>query len=193
MKKIPGYEIRTMQREEFMALWSPGAKEIFADQAIFRVAESLSAAELAKQREVSQMFGMPFDLYLGVFAEEKFVGWAWGFQDSFDSFYMCNSAVLPEHRRKGIYSALLEATIENVSTKGFQRITSRHAATNNSVIIPKLKFGFVITSLEVSDVFGTLVHLTYFTHPLRRKMIDYRVGQIRSDQEIERALAGKKS
>jgi len=81
--------------------------------------------------------------------------------------------------------------VQEVTQLGFQRIYSRHRATNNAVLIPKLKAGFVLTSLEVSDAFGTMVHLTYFSHPLRRKILDYRVGQIQPDQEIAQWLGFK--
>lgn len=64
----------------------------------------------------------------------------------------------------------------------------RHSATNNAVIIPKLKAGFVITSMEISDMFGVLVHLTYFPKVLRRKMITYRVGDMKPDEEIKKCL-----
>ena len=70
--------------------------------------------------------------------------------------------MLPGHRRKGIYTALMHRVIETVVEKGFQKIYSRHSVTNNDVIVPKLKAGFVISSMEISDVFGVLVHLVYF-------------------------------
>jgi hypothetical protein len=42
--------------------------------------------------------------------------------------------------------------------------------------------------MEVSDMFGTLIHLHYFPKELRRKMMDYRVGQIKPDEEIKKSL-----
>jgi hypothetical protein len=46
----------------------------------------------------------------------------------------------------------------------------------------------VITGIEVSDVFGVLVHLSYFFNPLRRKVLDVRVGQARPDAEVKRYM-----
>jgi hypothetical protein len=60
--------------------------------------------------------------------------------------------------------------------------------TNNDVIIPKLKAGFLITSFELSDTFGSLVHLTYYPSPLRRKVQVYRAGDLFPDEEIRKAL-----
>ena len=44
--------------------------------------------------------------------KENFIGWSFGWQENPNTYYMCNSAVLPKYRRKGIYSALLDLNIE---------------------------------------------------------------------------------
>ena len=113
-----------------------------------------------------------FELHLGVFKGEEFIGWHFGYQVNQWEFYMCNTGVLEEHRRKGIYSSLLEFVLSECKQAGFQEISSRHNASNNQVIIPKLKSDFVISSLEVSDVFGVLVQLKYYTNPKEKR--DYR-------------------
>ena len=59
----------------------------------------------------------------------------------------------------------------------FKEIFSRHNATNNPVIIPKLKMGFIISGLEVSDTFGTLLQVKYYTNEKRRDIMDFRTGQ----------------
>tara|TARA_B100000886_G_scaffold202261_1_gene139668 strand:- start:197 stop:508 length:312 start_codon:yes stop_codon:yes gene_type:complete len=101
---------------------------------------------------------------------------------------MCNSGVLSNFRRKGIYSSLLETKIKVLSEMGFQLIYSRHNATNNNVLIPKLKAGFVISKMEISDTFGCLVHLHYFTNKTRQKLMDYRSGKTKPDQELKDLL-----
>jgi len=132
--------------------------------------------------------GNPYQLRLGLFYKNEFVGWSAAHQESSETYYMRNSAILPAHRRKGLYSALLKQTIATLTEKGFQRIYSRHSATNNNVIIPKLKVGFTISSLEVTDMFGVLVHLVYFPKDLRRKVMVYRVGDIKPDNEIRTCM-----
>ncbi len=133
--------------------------------------------------------GNPYKLHLGVFdRENKFIGWSWGIQESGTTFYMVNSAVLSEHRRKGIYGALLKRCVEILSKKGFQLIYSRHCATNNAVIIPKLQAGFIISKMEMDDRFGVLVHLHFYTNELRRKIMDYRSGLVRPDNEIKKVF-----
>ena len=101
---------------------------------------------------------------------------------------MVSTGILKEHRRRGIYAALLPVVLERVRTKGFQVVTSRHNLTNNAVIIPKLKAGFVISGFEVNDMYGSLVHLSYFFNPTRRKVLDVRVGQAAPDEEVQALL-----
>jgi hypothetical protein len=76
--------------------------------------------------------------------------------------------------------------IELVTKQGFQLITSSHNATNSAIIIPKLKAGFIITGFELSDTFGLLVNLTYYTNATRRKIMDFKAGQTRPDDELRR-------
>lgn len=184
-----GYTIREMSHEEFVLLWDKYAESIFDDNSqIFRVQDWLSDQEKESIKTLRSFMGTPFQLRLGVFYNNNFVGWSAGHQESAETYYMRNSAVLPEHRKKGLYTALLNETLQILQSKGFQKIYSRHSSTNNDVIIPKLKAGFKITSLEVSDMFGVLVHLTYFSSELRRKMLVYRVGDIKPDNEIKKCL-----
>lgn len=183
-----GYEIRSMTWAEFSPLYNQHAKGIFADSQIFRYHQFLSEDEKTKFAELGQNYKGAYELNLALFYKNKFAGWCSGDQHSAEAFYMRNSAILPEHRRKGLYTALLTETLRVLTEKGFQKIYSRHNATNNPVIIPKLKAGFVISTLEVSDMFGTLVHLTYLTNPLRRKMMIYRTGDMMPDAEIKSAL-----
>ena len=101
---------------------------------------------------------------------------------------MAASAVLPGHRQKGLYTALVKYLIQRTTEEGFQKIYGTHCATNNAVLIPKLKLGFVFSKVELSDMFGTILHLQYFTNPLRRKVMDYRSGQRVPDAEIKSVM-----
>ena len=184
-----GYEIRALSDEEFDPLWNKHVSKIFDENSqIFRLYRFLSAEEKAKVEALRGSLGKPYTLNLALCYKGDFVGWSAGHQESAETFYMRNSAILPEHRRKGLYTALLSRTVEELKEKGFQKIYSRHNATNNDVIIPKLKYGFTIASLEISDMFGVLVHLVYFPKELRRKMTIYRVGDMKPDDEIRTCL-----
>jgi hypothetical protein len=150
--------------------------------------EHISSMEKENLKVLGKNMGSPFKIRLGVFKGDEFVGWSFGDQQSSDIYYMRNSAIRPEFRRQGLYSALLKANIELLTQKGFQKIYSRHTTTNNAVIIPKLAAGFIITSMELDDMFGSLVHLSYFTNPLRRKMMEFRTGNLRPDGELRAVL-----
>ena len=97
---------------------------------------------------------------------------------------MCNSGILKEYLRKGLYSKLLQETLKVVSNEGFQIISSRYCATNNPVIIPKLMAGFIISGMELTDQFGTLIHLQYYTNKKIRAILDYRCGELAPPNEI---------
>lgn len=130
-----GYEIREMSHEEFVPLWEKHASAIFDDNSqIFRVYDWLSEQEKEKTKVLRGFMGTPYQLRLGLFYKNDFVGWCAGHQESTETYYMRNSAVLPEHRKKGLYTALLIETMNVLEGKGFQKIYSRHSSTNNGVI-----------------------------------------------------------
>jgi len=104
------------------------------------------------------------------------------------TLYMQSSAVFPEFRRAGLYTELVRKSVELGTEAGFLSIFSRHVATNNAVIIAKLKLGFRITSLELTDTFGSLVHLSYFPNKTREKMLEYRASFSKPDDEIKKLL-----
>lgn len=183
------FHIRSMNKEDFDPLFERYTKEFFDKETqVFRLREALSDEDRERLKNLSSNMGKPFELRLGVFQGDKFIGWHYGRQDSYVQFYMQNSGILPEYRRQGLYAELVKRVLEVTAEMGFQSIWSRHNATNNAVIIPKLKQGFVITAMEVTDLFGTLIHLYYFPRKIRRKVMDYRVGQIKPDAEIKTHL-----
>jgi hypothetical protein len=189
LKKLKnGYEIREMQHESFGPLIEKHHKHVFQETIQFDWREHAPQKDTEVTSELAKNMGKPYRLRLGVFLNEDFVGWSFGDQQTGESYYMRNSAVLETHRKKGLYSELLKANIEILSAKGFQVIYSSHIATNNAIIIPKLKAGFVITSMEVEERFGTRVKLSYFTSALTRKVINFRVGLNRPDEELKSIL-----
>lgn len=180
------YTIRELTAEEFVPLFGKYKESVFEDVHSYAIAELLDNDERAQLQDLGQALGTPYKLYLGVFdKDENFVGWSWGLQESNSVFCMTNSAILSDHRRKGLYGALLDKCIDVLSEKGFQLIYSRHCATNNAVIIPKLKAGFIISKMEINDRFGVLIHLHFYTNNGRRRIMDYRSGQLKPDAAIK--------
>jgi len=184
-----GFEIREMTSEEFWPLWDKYADGIFQENSMdFMWRQHISDEEKAQLKDLGKNMGSPLRIMLGVFKNGQFAGWSVGDQYSADVYYMRNSAILPEYRRNGLYTQLMTAKLELLTQKGFQRIYSRHVSTNNPILIAKLKAGFIITALELDDMFGTLVHLSYLTNPLRRKVMSFRSGEQKPDEQMKPLL-----
>lgn len=181
-----GYYLKSLSKEEFIKAQGNTGKEVFSKEHYIFPNTYLSDQEKDNISHLNkEMNATPFSLHLVIFdKDDNFVAWSYGFQENAHNYYMCNSGVVESHRRKGLYTLLLNETVKIVSEKGFQVIYSRHNATNNSVIIPKLKAGFTISNFELSDMFGVLVHLKFYTNPTRRKINDYRSGQLAPDEQI---------
>ena len=85
---------------------------------------------------------LPLSLYHGLFFNGALVGASFGKQETSERYYMVNTAILPEHQNRGVYSSFLLALLDRIEAEGFQIVYSRHRASHNAVIIPKLKAGF---------------------------------------------------
>jgi ribosomal protein S18 acetylase RimI-like enzyme len=188
--KLPSeYRLVELPFDEFQKYWDLWGPKMFSDNdTSMDVRRVLSEEERTKVRNLHKNMTQMLRLNLCIFKGEEFCGWFTGDQYNNETFYMRNSAILPEHRRKGLYTILMHEVLERVKEQGFQIVLSRHTTTNNSIIIPKLKAGFVITAVEVSDRFGTLVHLSYFFNETRRQIMEFRAGDLKPDQKIKDAL-----
>jgi ribosomal protein S18 acetylase RimI-like enzyme len=178
--KLPkGYVIKEVPTEDFGKLWEKSAPKIFSDNLDYYGTDLIDTkTEKRKFKELIKDFNgaKAYRINLALYHKGEFVGWSWGYQQNSLSFYMCNSAIFPNHRRKGLYTILMNEVVKRAVAKGFQSIYSRHIMTNNDVIIAKLKAGFKITAMELSERFGTMVHLTYFPQKTRQEILDFRSG-----------------
>ncbi|WP_413944366.1 GNAT family N-acetyltransferase [Bdellovibrio sp. HCB-162] len=183
------YEIREITAEELRSQMTEWGPKIFSDNDT-SMNSSLILSDLEKEnlKKLNKNLSGVYALRLGVYKGDEFCGWFCGEQHSAESFYMRNTAIYPDHRRKGLYTSVLEEVMRRVKAEGFQIIYSRHNTTNNAIIIPKLKAGFKITTLEVSERFGTLVHLTYFFNDVRSQILDFRSGNSKPSKEVKQAL-----
>ena len=190
---VGNYEVRELSAEEFEPLFKTHHSTVFEENYHLSFGYAYSDEEVEALELLRERLSDAYALRLGVFQQDTFVGWHFGAQATPSNFYMTNTGILKEHRRKGIYTALLSLVLERVKAEGFQMVSSRHNMTNNAVIIPKLKAGFVISGFEVNDMYGSLVQLLYLFNPTRRKMLDVRVGQAAPDEEDkQRLLRGKR-
>lgn len=183
------FTFKELTEEEFKPIWDTYRKDVFSSDHSYPFWELMTDGEKQNIKNLGKGQGERIDIRLVAFDDGgNIAGWSWGFQENRVNFYMANSAVLPKYRRMGLYSKMVEYMIRKAKDFGFQLLYSKHCATNNSVIIPKLKAGFTISKMEIDDVFGVLIHLHYYYNETRRKMMDYRCGQTAPDEDIKKLL-----
>ena len=174
-------EISKEEYDEFRAIQEP---LIFPDRFDIHVSKNFSEKEITQRESLKKNLGTPFELRLGFFSDQKMIGWSYGFQITEETFRMATSGIIPEFQNKGIYSSFLLELKTLLGQEGFQIIQSRHYATDNQVIIPKLKASFVISGLEISDEYGLLLILRYFFNETRKKVMHVRSGYQQADQSV---------
>ena len=181
-------EIKQLTHEEFWPLFEEWRPKVFEDTLYFYSRDVRTQGEIEQFTNLKAGMNPRYELYLVIYDGEELVGWTSCFQVSMGELYMMNSAIISKYRKQGHYKRLMEKVIEIATEKGFQQITSQHAAGNNDVIIPKLKAGFNIVGTEVSDQFGVFVKLSYFINPMRKNMYLFRTGQKRLTPEMEQVF-----
>jgi RimJ/RimL family protein N-acetyltransferase len=168
---------------EFNPFFKETRAMLFVSNFDFDIYSVISDEEKLMLKDNCKMYKDVKEYYLVAKDGDKIIGWSFGMQKSDSEFYMINSAVFPEYRRKGIYTEMLKLAVDIIKEMGFQFIYSRHKLTNNDVIIPKLKYGFNIVGMEVNDAFGNLVVLGYYTNPKRRELLKIRAGMRKPTEE----------
>lgn len=156
------FTYRFLTKEEFLPLLGQYRPVIFSKSNDIDLNGIYSDEENQRSKQLSEKCVTEYRLYLTAWDSENFVGWSWGYQKSGEEFYMCNSAVMSEYRRKKIYSEMMRKIILKATADGFKEITSKHHADNNAVIIPKLKAGFVIQGFEINAKFGLMINLIFY-------------------------------
>ncbi|MBC7743093.1 MAG: GNAT family N-acetyltransferase [Bdellovibrionaceae bacterium] len=189
--KLPqGYVIKEISNlDAFAKLWMKPGKRFFNDRSLFFTnSDVYTKKELLTYKKLREHFGSDkhFRINLGLFYKNELAGWSWGFQENATVFYMCNSAILEKHRRKNLYTCLMDAMLNRAIEKGFKKIYSRHIITNNNILIAKLKHGFKITGFELSEAFGMMVVLTYFPQKIVNEILDFRSGLNRPNKKMKK-------
>lgn len=163
-------------------------EKVFKDYPVFIPHEIMTEEEAGSLKKLRKNTENKFTLRLYILKGNKKIGWFVGEQKDDETFYMRNTGIFQKYQGLNIYKNFLPKLLVILKEKGFQKITSSHSVTNNRIIIAKLKAGFIITGFEISDMFGLMVNLTYFFNDVRRKIIKFRVGEIKPDAEVKRLL-----
>lgn len=193
MKKIADYgpyEIYEYTAAEFLPEFKQRAPAFFEGAGMaFNWRTMIQGKELELYQKLQAAVEQNlFQLFLVARLGEEWAGWHYGTQESGETFFMISSVVYPDHRRKGLYTRLAEIVLEKVKEAGFQRIYSYHQASNNAIIIAKMRLGFTITGFEMHDTWGVGVRLTYLANPIRQEILKFRDGSKRPSEEVKKLL-----
>lgn len=185
----PNFRLEICDRDQFYKIVGNMHKSIFDEDTICAWPEDfLSNFEREKLRDLNLNYQQNYTLHTLLFFQDELAGWSMGFQNTKESFLISNSAILPKFRGRSLYSNMQDEIIKVILSKGFQKIQSFHSLTNNAIILSKLKKGFVITGMEVNDLSGVLIQLTYFSNPRRSEIMDFRAGFKKPSHELKSIL-----
>ncbi|MFC6592208.1 GNAT family N-acetyltransferase [Deinococcus lacus] len=148
IKIIEGYELRPITKQEYEAQYNQSYKDVFQSS----VYEYPPAPVVPLEGRRVFTFG--------IFHGDEVVGWHRARQADERTINMSVTGLLPAHQGKGIYTRLLPLLLEHYREAGFTFVTSQHQPTNNAVIIPKLRAGFVIQGMSMRRA-GMMVQLLY--------------------------------
>lgn len=172
-KLLKNYYYKIVSREEVQVVFKDKINEVFRNENTIYIEKYFSETEKAFKFPKSDVFR----LNILVYHKDEIIGWHIGFQKA-NEYYMMNTGILKDYQGNGIYTKLLREIIEIIKPKGFLYIKSHHLASNNQVIIPKLKAGFVITGMDINERFGILVRLKYFFNEKIKDVYLMRTGKI---------------
>jgi GNAT superfamily N-acetyltransferase len=144
-----------------------------------------STEEKEKYKSIKPDFKDEAFLYFIVKSGESVVARSFSNQISLDTIMMCMSYVKKDFRGKGLYKLMLKETINKAKNIGYRKIQSYHNTTNNDIIIPKLKEGFVFTGMKINAGYGTLAELTYFLNQDEKDAVDFRTGYRRPTEKVK--------
>ncbi|MFC6616921.1 GNAT family N-acetyltransferase [Deinococcus radiophilus] len=143
-----GYLLRPVAPDEFEAVYARREPELFSGQVY-----DWSDLPRVPQPEAQVM---TFFLLRG----GEFAGLHRARQRDAYTVNMSVTGLLPAHRGQGVYTRLLPPLLELYRAAGYTFVTSHHHPTNNAVLIPKLRAGFVIQGMQMARA-GLMVELLY--------------------------------
>jgi len=89
---------------------------------------------------------------------------------------MFHTTVHRDHRRKGLYAAIVQLQLAYSKALGFDMVVSEHAPGNNPVLLAKLGAGFRVLGLEINPALGPGLRLCYFHNPEHLAAYEYQMG-----------------
>lgn len=182
------YYIREATAEEFEPIFKTYKEIVFVHNIVMPLENWTTDREKQTRSDLTALIKERFTLRIFILKDDEIIGWHLGRQIDDEQFNMNNTGILKEFQNKGIYTALLPKLLEMIREKGFQKVVSKHHAANNKVLIPKLKAGFVINGMEISERHGVFVTLAYIFNEKRFKAFQFRTGDLKPDDDIKKNL-----
>lgn len=173
-----GYSARPISAQEYEAAYTGLADQIF----------QTAVYEWRGEPKVPMPPGQMF--YYGLYSGNQLIGWHRSRQTDERTVNMSITGILPAHRGKGLYSRLIPPLLAVFREAGFTFVTSQHHLTNNAVIIPKLRAGFVVQGMDITR-HGLMLQLIYSFDASYRELLDVRCGFRRPGPEVAARLGSQ--
>lgn len=138
----------------------------------------MGAEVTARHDALRESLPKPERLRIGAFDGDELVSYTTGWFEVGGRSYIGSSAVHAAYRGRGIYARLMRELEAAVRERGGLVISSQHVATNNAVLIAKLRLGYVIVGTEYVDQMGLLVRLMLHLDPARQALFAERTGML---------------
>lgn len=181
--------IERLKADVFWDGYKEESKEEFSNFLHCGFSVLYSEEEKEKFKSFKPSFKDEAQIFLFARLDGKIVGRSFSEQTTKDTLFMCMSYVKEEYRKCGVYTQLLKNTIQLAKDIGYMKITSCHNTSNNKIIIPKLKEGFVMSGMRVNAGYGTLVELTLLLNEREKDMQDFRCGYRKPTNEVKQILS----
>jgi GNAT superfamily N-acetyltransferase len=185
-----GYRMQALTPADYWALFEAEMRQHYPPEVFFELEQVLSerdrhAVALLKEAlppRVADPIAVRLD---GVLAAMFF-----GAAGIRGEYWMISTVVKPDHRRRGLYAAVVDRVVAYARDAGFVSVVSQHAPNNLPVMIAKLKAGFVIEALEIDARVGPSVRLRRYLHPAYDQAFAYRCGEASLDTALIGAGTG---
>ena len=159
---IPGVTARPATKSEVYAVTGAISSRVFSPMTELGLVPFNSPPPA-----LAEQFSHHSEQFVFYDADDNPIGWSIGEQRQGDTYFMGWTGILPEWQRKGIYGAFLKQLQAYIASLGYARITSNHMVNNRSVLIAKLKAGFIVSGYSLDERIGAAVWLTWFAEKER--------------------------
>lgn len=175
-KLFDDYAFEEIERTTFNDYFAKNRAKVFTEDITLSYEDTLSSIEKENRKTLFQHTKERQMFCFFIYKKDEIIGWHFGKQIDHEEYYMINTAIYEQYRNNGVYQAFLKEIILFLKEKGYQLISSKHHASNNAVLVPKLKAGFYIKALEIDINFGTMVRLVFFVNDRAKEIYFYRTG-----------------